>query len=174
MPRSRYVYRDAGREAAQGPSLKTTVGRDCAKQQAYGFVCRTYGGTWFEGHGHSGNMPRVASVTFNVHLCWNHAKRVKKRRVWFRGWDIERDVTSFGAHLYRWNDETWGGGYYASSSCMKNRADFDCYRTWRTARLATCPAQIGCIGDGVRPKVDVMLYTAIGAGFIELLETRSG
>jgi hypothetical protein len=184
---ARKIMKKCGRRAAipvrvqrrrprgrQGPGLKTTTGRDCAKQRAYGFVWRTCGGTWFEAQGYDGNMPRVASATFNVHFCWNHAKKVKKRRVWFRGWDIGRDVTSFGAHLYRWDDETSGGGYYASSDCMKNNADYDCYRTWRSARLATCPAQIGCIGDGTRPKVDVMLYTTIGAGFIELLETRPG
>ena len=54
---------------------------------------------------------------------------------------------------------------------MHKKAPKDCYRTWRTGRLKVCPLRVGCIGE-VNPKADVMLYTTIGAGFVQLLETR--
>jgi hypothetical protein len=146
-------------------------GLDCARQSVYKVVWRTFGSPWLRANGApDGARPRIASADFDVHFCWNDPRRARKRKVVFQAWDVEGDVTTYAGPLYSWEGGS-GAGFYAERSCMHDRASKDCFRTWRTGRLKVCPLRIGCIGE-VDPKADVMLYTMIGAGFVQLLETR--
>ena len=153
------------------PTAQEGHGLDCARQSVYTVIWRTFGSAWLEAHGApESGRPRIASADFDVHFCWNDPRRRRKRKVVFRAWDVEGDVTTYGGPLYSWEGAS-GAGFYAEQSCMHKKATKDCYRTWRTGRLKVCPLRVGCIGE-VNPKADVILYTTIGAGFVQLLETR--
>jgi hypothetical protein len=171
VPVFRTSRRTSVRLQTVGPGPAHRRGLNCARQSVYKVIWRTFGSTWLRAHGApDGARPRIASADFDVHFCWNDPRRPRKRRVVFRAWDVEGDVTNYGGPLYSWEGAS-GAGFYADRKCMHNRASKDCFRTWRTGRLKVCPLRIGCIGE-VNPKADVILYTMIGAGFVQLLETR--